>query len=57
MLVLGRKKYESIVIDHDILVKVIDIKDGRVCFEIDAPTEVELALHKNEYNLKKNGAE
>jgi carbon storage regulator CsrA len=49
MLVLSRKKYERIVIGDDISVTVTDIKDGKVCFEINAPRDVELSLHCDEY--------
>lgn len=40
MLVLSRKKDESIVIDNDILITVLEINGGRVRLGIEAPQQV-----------------
>jgi carbon storage regulator len=46
MLVLTRKKNESIVIDKDITVTVLEIKGDRVRLGFDAPGEV--SIHRKE---------
>lgn len=46
MLVLSRKKNESIVIDDIIVVTVIEIRGDKVRLGIDAPTEV--GIHRRE---------
>ncbi len=51
MLILSRKKNESIVIDGKIEVQVIDIGDGRVRIGINAPKNME--IHRKEV-YKKN---
>ena len=46
MLVLTRKKDESIIIDDHIEVKVISIEDGKVKLGISAPKNIE--IHRKE---------
>jgi carbon storage regulator len=46
MLVLSRKKNESIVIRDDIVVTVVEIRGDKVRLGIDAPKEV--AVHRQE---------
>lgn len=46
MLVLSRKKNESIVINDNITVVVVEIRDGKVRLGIDAPKEV--PVHRRE---------
>lgn len=46
MLVLSRKKNESIIIDGKIEVKIIESEDGRVRIGIDAPKDIE--IHRKE---------
>jgi carbon storage regulator len=46
MLVLSRKKNESIVIDGNIVVTVVEIKGDKVRLGITAPTEV--PVHRSE---------
>jgi len=46
MLVLSRKKDESIVICDDIVVTVIDVRDDKVRLGIEAPREV--PVHRRE---------
>lgn len=46
MLVLSRKKDESIIIDGKIEVKIIESEDGRVRIGIEAPKEIE--IHRKE---------
>lgn len=46
MLVLSRKKNESIVIDERIVITVIDIRGDKVRLGIEAPRDV--AIHRQE---------
>jgi carbon storage regulator len=46
MLVLTRKENESIMIGHNIEVKVLDVKEHQVKIGIDAPKDV--AVHRRE---------
>lgn len=46
MLVLTRKSNESIIINGNIEIKVIEIEDGKVKLGIDAPKEIE--IHRKE---------
>lgn len=42
MLILSRKKGESIIIDGNIEIKVLEIQDGKVQIGIDAPKNVDI---------------
>ena len=54
MLVLSRKKNESIVICDDIVVTVVEIREDKVRLGIDAPKEV--PVHRREvYDAIKRG--
>ncbi len=46
MLILARKIGEAITISDDIVVKVLEIKNGQVKLGVDAPAEI--AIHRNE---------
>lgn len=46
MLVLSRKKNESIIIDGKIEIKIIESDDGKVRIGIDAPKDIE--IHRKE---------
>ena len=46
MLVVSRKKNESIVINNDITVMVVEIRGDKVRLGIEAPKEV--SVHRNE---------
>lgn len=46
MLVLSRKKNESIIINGNIEVKIIETDDGKVRIGIEAPKEIE--IHRKE---------
>lgn len=46
MLVLSRKKNESIVIADDVVVTVVEIRGDKVRLEISAPKEIE--VHRQE---------
>ena len=46
MLVLSRKKGESIVINNDIIITVTEIRGDKVRLGIDAPTEI--PVHRRE---------
>jgi carbon storage regulator CsrA len=52
MLVLARKLEESIVINDDIIVKVIAIEKGVVKLGIDAPSEVSIVRDELIENVK-----
>lgn len=42
MLILSRKKGESIIIDGNIEIKVLDIQEGKVQIGIDAPKNIDI---------------
>lgn len=42
MLILTRKKDESIIIDGKIEIKIIEIEDGKIRIGIDAPRDIEI---------------
>lgn len=42
MLILTRKKDESIIIDGNIEIKIIEIEDGKVKIGIDAPKDIDI---------------
>ncbi|MBZ2174825.1 carbon storage regulator CsrA [Schnuerera sp. xch1] len=42
MLILTRKKDESIIIDGNIEVKIMEIEDGKVRIGIDAPENIDI---------------
>ena len=57
MLVLSRKKNESIVINDDITIVVVEIRGDKVRLGVEAPKEVPVhrrevfdAIHRNEQN-------
>lgn len=52
MLILTRKKNESIIIDGNIEVKIIELEDGKVRIGIEAPREIEI-LRKELYDKMK----
>ena len=49
MLILTRKKNESIIIDGNIEIKIIELEDGKVRIGIEAPKEIEI-LRKEIYD-------
>ena len=46
MLVLSRKKNESIIVDGKIEIKIIELEDGRVRIGIEAPKDIQ--IHRKE---------
>jgi carbon storage regulator len=54
MLVLSRKKNESIIIRDDIVVTVVEVRGDKVRLGIDAPKEV--PVHRREVYEKIKGA-
>ncbi len=61
MLVLSRKKNESIVINDDITIVVVEIRGDKVRLGVEAPKEVPVhrrevfdAIHRNESGEKKS---
>lgn len=48
MLILTRKKDESIIINGNIEIKIIEIEDGKIRVGIEAPKEIEI-LRKELY--------
>lgn len=53
MLVLSRKKGESLVIGDDVIVTITDIEGGRVRIGVDAPREV--SVHRRELYIRIHG--
>ena len=55
MLVLSRKQNESIIINDDIVITVVEIRSGKVRLGIEAPKEV--TVHRREvYDAIKESA-
>ncbi|MBX7167656.1 MAG: carbon storage regulator [Pirellulales bacterium] len=46
MLVLSRRKGETIVIDNDIRVTVLEVKGNRVKLGVEAPSGIRIARHE-----------
>lgn len=46
MLVLSRKKNQSVMLGHDILLTIVEIRGDKVCLGIEAPKEV--PVHRQE---------
>lgn len=46
MLILTRKKDESLMIGHDIVIKIVEIDEGKVRIGIEAPKHIE--IHRKE---------
>jgi carbon storage regulator len=64
MLVLSRKKNESIVINNDITIVVVEIRGDKVRLGVEAPKEVPVhrrevydAIRRNEHIANEHGAE
>ncbi len=49
MLILNRKIGESIILDDDIEIKILDIQDGRIKIGIEAPKNISI-LRKEVYD-------
>ncbi|MFZ7131506.1 MAG: carbon storage regulator CsrA [Eubacteriales bacterium] len=49
MLILNRKIDESIIIDNNIVIKIVELMDGRVKIGIDAPKNITI-LRKEVYD-------
>jgi len=63
MLVLSRKKNESIVIDNDITIVVVEIRGDKVRLGVEAPKEVPVhrrevydAIRRNELSANESAA-
>jgi carbon storage regulator len=56
MLVLSRKKNESIIIDNNITIVVIEIRGDKVRLGIDAPKEKSVHRHEVYEALKRQAA-
>lgn len=52
MLILTRKKDESIIIDGNIEIKIVELDDGKVRIGIEAPKNIEI-LRKELYETMK----
>lgn len=52
MLILTRKKDESIIIDGNIEIKIVELDDGKVKIGIEAPKNIEI-LRKELYETMK----
>ena len=55
MLVLSRKKNESIVINNDISIVVVDIRGNKVRLGVEAPKEVPVYRREVYEAIKRNG--
>jgi carbon storage regulator len=53
MLILNRKAGESIILDDNIEIKILDVKDGKIKIGIEAPADVYI-LRKEVYEEIKN---
>ena len=53
MLILTRKKDESIIIDGKIEIKIIEIEDGKIKIGIDAPRDIDI-MRKELYQKIEN---
>lgn len=56
MLVLSRKKNESIVINNDITIVVVEIRGDKVRLGVEAPKEVPVHRHEVYEAIQRNGA-
>jgi len=57
MLVLTRKEDESIMIGHDVEVKVLDVKENQVKLGIVAPRDVPVHRHEVYEAIRKENAQ
>lgn len=57
MLVLSRKKNESIVINNDITIVVVEIRGDKVRLGVEAPKEVPVHRQEVYEAIKRNNAE
>jgi len=57
MLVLSRKKNESIIINDNIVVRVIEIRGDKVRLGIEAPKDMPVHRHEVYEAIKRNEAE
>lgn len=53
MLILTRKKDESIIIDGKIEIKIVEIEDGKIKIGIDAPKDIDI-MRKELYERIEN---
>lgn len=53
MLILTRKKDESIIIDGKIEIKIVEIEDGKIKIGIDAPRDIDI-MRKELYERIEN---
>ena len=63
MLVLSRKKNESIVIDDNIIIYVVEIREDKVRLGVECPKEIPVhrkevydAIHRGEVNQRQSSA-
>ncbi|NLJ78743.1 MAG: carbon storage regulator CsrA [Tissierellia bacterium] len=57
MLILSRKKDESIIIGDNIEVKVLAIEDGRVSIGVDAPRDMDIFRHELYLSIEEQNLE
>jgi len=57
MLILSRKKDESIIIDGNIEVKVLEIDEGKVKLGIEAPKDIEIFREELYKSIKEENIE
>lgn len=57
MLILSRKQDESIIIDGNIEIKILEIDDGKVKIGINAPKEIEIFREELYKSIKEENIE
>lgn len=57
MLILSRKQDESIIIDGNIEIKILEIEDGKVKIGIEAPKEIEIFRQELYKSIKEENIE
>lgn len=57
MLILSRKEDESIIINGNIHIKVLEIEDGKVKIGIDAPKDIEIFREELYESISKENIE
>lgn len=57
MLILSRKDGESIVLDDNIEIKILEIEDGKVKLGIDAPKDIDIYRKEIYLEIEKSNKE
>jgi carbon storage regulator len=57
MLILSRKEEESIIIDNNIEIKILEIEDGKVKLGIEAPKDIDIFRKEIYLSIKQENIE